>query len=123
MLFNYIIYNKPYFENFAETDHQAIINILKKLEIFIDNPGILKYFSESQMLEYKLQYWAIKEIYFSPHRVFLNELTEKQFIYRFHKAKKYMDYTQCSIYEFIAYFIHCVQEEMEIGGKVNDRKE
>lgn len=109
--------------NFAEKDRKSIINILQKLGVFIDNPDILKYFSENQILEYKLQYWTIKELYFSPHRVFLNELTEKQFIYRFHKAKKYMDYTQGSIYEFIAYFIHCIQEELEIGGNINDRKD
>lgn len=122
LLFNYIIYNKPNFEKISKEERKGIINILRKLDIFIDNTDILQYFSESQVFEYQLQYWAIKEIFFSPYKVFLGKLTRQQFVYRFFKAKKYMDIEKCSIYEFLAYFIRCIQEEMEEGGNINDRK-
>lgn len=124
LLFNYIIYNSPEknFENITSSDKQAIIKILKKLDIYVQNTEILQYFSESQKFEYELQYWAIKELYYSPYKIFLGKLTKQQFIFRFYKAKKYMDYSNCSIYEFSSYFIRCVQEEMEGGNNINDRK-
>lgn len=124
ILFNYIIYNaQEKFENMASSDRQAIIKILQKLNIYIDNAEILQYFSESKKFEYELQYWAIKELYYSPYKVLLDKLTRQQFLFRFYKAKKYMDLSKCSIYEFSSYFIRCVQGEMEKGGKINDRKE
>ena len=124
LLFNYIIYNNAHknFENVSQEDRQVIIKILQKLNIYIGNTGIIQYFSEIQKFEYELQYWAIKELYYSPYKVFLNNLTREQFLFRFCKAKKYMDYYNCSIYEFSSYFIRCIQEEMEGGNGINDRK-
>lgn len=121
-LFNYIIYNKKTTEKISQEDRAAIIKILKKLDIYIENPNILQYFSEERIYEYQLKYWAIKEIYFSPDKAFLINLNSKQFTFRFLKAKKYMDIEKCSIYEFLAYFIRCVKNEMEKGAKINDKK-
>ncbi len=124
LLFNYLIYNNAQkkFEDISQNEKDAIVKILKRLDIFIENPSIvLKYFSEEQKLEYKIQYWAIKEIYFSSLSIFLNDLTREQFILRFLKAKKYMKNSN-SINEFLNYFIFCLQEEMAAAHKIADRK-
>ena len=92
------------------------------MDLFIDNPDILQYFSEQKLYEYQLQYWAVKEIYFSPDKAFLINFNSKQFAFRFLKAKKYMDIKKCSIYEFLAYFIQCLKNEMQKGAKINDKK-
>lgn len=65
--------------------------------------------SELRIFEMKLQYWCIKEIYFSPYRTFLNNLTYERFTFRFLKAKKYCGYD--NLYKFLNYFIKCVQED------------
>lgn len=96
--------------------------ILDKLEIYIKNPNILGLYTEEKIFEYKLLYWAIKEIYFSPQRIFLNSLTREQLYFRYFKSKKYMDSNSCSVYEFLAYFITSLNEELEKGAGINDRK-
>ncbi len=121
-LFNYFIYNTTTSEKITSEDRDIIIKILERLDIYITNPKILEYFNEQQKYDYKLKYWAIKEIYFSPDKAFLYNLTRKQFEFRFLKAKKYMDIKKCSIYEFLAYFIKCLKNEMQKGAKINDRK-
>ena len=96
--------------------------MLKRLDLFIENPEVvLKYFSEEQKIEYKIIYFAIKEIYFSPTKIFLADLTREQLELRFLKTKKYMKNSK-SIQEFINYFIYCLNEEMFIAHKIADRK-
>ena len=95
---------------------------LKKMDIFIENSTVLEALPEEKILEYKLLYWAVKEIYYSPQRLFLNTLTREQLYFRYFKAKKYMNLNKCSIYEFSAYFITCLNEELEAGGNISDRK-
>ena len=64
LYFIYIIYNKgSQFKNIAEADKKAIVAILKKLELYIDEPTILEYMTEEQLLELKIQYWVIKELF------------------------------------------------------------
>ena len=124
LLFNYIINNNgsPKKIKIPLEDKENIIMFLKKLDIYIENPKIIDMFPEEKILEYKLLYWAIKEIYYSPQKILLNSLTREQLYFRYYKSKKYMDLNKCSIYEFAAYFITCLDEEMERGNRINDRK-
>lgn len=124
LLFNFIINNNSSTKEIKIPlkDKENIIMYLKKLDIYIDNSRALAIFPEEKILEYKLLYWAIKEIYFSPQRIFLDTLTKQQMYFRYYKSKKYMDLNKCSIYEFSAYFITCLNEEMEATNKINDRK-
>ena len=125
LYFNYI-YNKGLtkFENISANDKVAIINIMKRLEIYftpVNNTETWQYLSDEQLFDIKLQYWCVKEIYFSPYRTFLNELTRERFIFRFLKAKKY-----CSLdnpYEFLNYFIKCVQEDFYKNTKELEREQ
>lgn len=103
-------------------DKDSIIAVLKKLDLYIDNPQILAWMSEHIKLNYKMQYWLIHEIYYSPYKLFLNQMTRKQFLFRYSKAKKYASMKKLNIDEFIKYFMRCIQEEMEATNKINDRK-
>lgn len=124
VFFNFIINNKSSTQkiNIPLEDKENLIMFYRKLDIYIDNPYILEIIPEEKIFEYKLLYWAIKEIYYSPQRLFLDSLTKEQMYLRYYKTKKYMDLDQCSIDEFSAYFITCLNEEMEVGKKINDRK-
>ena len=112
------------FENISEYDKCAIINIMRKLEIFFPDPLGMEswqYMDKQKLQDIKFQYWCIKEIYFSPYRAFLYTLTRDRFIFRFLKAKKY-----CSLdnpYEFMNYFIKCVQEDFYKNKKEIEEKQ
>ena len=69
---------------------------------------------QERVLDEKIMFWALKEIYLSPHRVYLNNLTREKFILKYYKTKKYI--TEKPYYrleEIINYFIVCLHEEME----------
>jgi len=54
-------------------EKHGIVGILKRLDVFVPNE-IIKYLSDEQLLEYKIKYWAVKEIYISPHKALLKEI-------------------------------------------------
>ena len=69
---------------------------------------------QERVLDEKIMFWALKEIYLSPHRVYLNKLTREKFTLKYYKIKKYI--TEKPYYrleEIINYFIVCLHEEME----------
>lgn len=122
LYFNFIINNGvENFENISEKDKNAIILILEKLDLYIDNLDILKYFSKKNIINYQVQYWLIKEIYYSEYKMFLSKMTRNQFIFRYLKATKYIDFKN-DLQGFVKYFIRCLQEEMEVSNGINDRK-
>ena len=122
LYFNFIINNGiENFENISQDDKKAIILILKRLDLYIDNLDILKYFSEEKLIDYQVQYWLIKEIYFSEYKIFLSKITRKQFIFRYLKAMKYINFRN-DLQGFVKYFFRCLQEEMEVSNGINDRK-
>lgn len=123
--FNYIINNKgeQKFENMKPVDKDSIVLVLKRLDLYIGNPGIMKYMDIRVKQDYKVQYWLIHEIYFSSYKMFLNTMTREQFLFRYSKAKKYAQLNHmCTAEKFIKYFMRCIQEEMEATNKINDRK-
>lgn len=123
LFFNYIINNNnsvENFENMKQDEKEAIVNLLKRLDLYIDNVNILELMPESEIKRYKIQYWLIHEIYYSPYKIFLVNLSRKQFFFRYYKALKYMN--NCNLYEFISYFMRCVQEELEKSNEISDRK-
>lgn len=104
-------------------DKDSIIVVLKRLDLYIENPLVLKNMSSHIILDFQMQYWLIHEIYFSPYKIFLNTITRKQFLFRYAKAKKYANKNHIgTAKKFIKYFMRCIQEEMEATNKINDRK-
>lgn len=111
LYFKYI-YNKASAKNFKikEADKKAIVILLKRLGMYAENYEIFDYYKPNDLLDLKLQYWAIKEIYFSPYKVYLNEMTREQFMLRFLKSKKYVKTSDT--WHFLNYFIKSIQEEL-----------
>ena len=67
-----------------------------------------------RVLDEKIMFWALKEIYLSPHKVYLNKLTREKIILKYYKTKKYIaEKEYYRLEEIINYFIACLREEME----------
>lgn len=100
-----------------EIDKIVIVNKLKKLEIYIKE--IPYSLSEEAIEDLKIQYWTIMEIYLSPYKIYLNKLTRENFIFRFLKVKKYINYklgSEDDLKHFVSYFIKSLMEELKGNG-------
>ena len=111
LLFNYLINNVKKFENLNDNDRIAIVNVLKRLEIYVTS---LNSIPKNMIDDLKLQYWTIKELYLSPYKLYLDKLTNKKFMFRYLKTKQYMECdSEEKIGDFIAYFIKSLREDLE----------
>lgn len=115
-LFIYMITGQKNEESFSSVDREAIIYILKRLEIYIQKIEQLEYLTEDRILEYKLQYWTIKEIHFSPYKVYLNTLTRDRFLLKFLQTQKYITIdNEEKLSEFVSYFITVLRDDFAKG--------
>jgi hypothetical protein len=90
----------------------AIVQVLKRLEIYCE--GNIDYLTEEKVFELQLQYWTITQIYLSPYKVYLNELTRNKFILKYLQTEKYIIIeNEENIQDFINYFITCLRKEFE----------
>lgn len=111
-LFNYLIYKEKNFENLEEINRIAIIQVLKRLEIYFE--GNINYLTKEKIFELQLQYWTITQIYLSPYKVYLNDLTRNKFILKYLQTEKYIIIeNEENIQDFINYFITCLRKEFE----------
>jgi hypothetical protein len=115
LFFNFISNKEAEFEGIAESQKQGIIVNLKRLEIYIDSSTDLDLLPKEFVEDAKLQYWVVKELYFSEYKVFLDELSRKDFLFRYLKTKKYMEIEKGNYdkEEFVSYFITCLHDEMK----------
>lgn len=115
LFFNYIFNEEAKFDEISPSQKQGIIIILKRLDIYIDSTTNLECLPEDFVMDTKIKYWVVKELYFSEYKVFLNDLTGKDFMFRYLKTKKYMEMATKSydIEEFVSYFITCLHDEMK----------
>lgn len=115
LLFNYIYKgNSGEKIGLNENDRECLIVLLKRLEMYCGNIEIYNLMPQERVLDEKIMFWALKEIYLSPHRVYLNKLTREKFTLKYYKTKKYI--TEKPYYrleEIINYFIVCLHEAME----------
>lgn len=122
MFFNYISNGEAEFDGISSSQKQGIIVALQKLEIYI-NPSVdLSCLPSDYVTDAKIQYWVVKELYFSEYKVFLNNLTRGDFMFRYLKTKKYMEMATrgYDVEEFVSYFITCLHDEMK-GEKNVDK--
>ena len=71
-------------------------------------------FTVNKLIETKIFYWAIKELYFSSYRALLNKLTYNNLCLRFLKSKEYVaSENGIDLERVIAYFIKCLQTELK----------
>lgn len=111
LLFNYLINKNKKFENLKEADRESIVAILKRLDIY----PVSEYMTEERIYDLKVQYWAVTELYLSPYKIYLNDYERDDFIFRFLKAKKYVDYTKSEqeLNHFMGYFIKSLQTDLK----------
>lgn len=111
--FNYIYNNEQNFEGISAEQKNGIIHLLEKLGIYISNMQTLKYLKDEQLLEIKIQYWTIKELYLSSYVVYLNQLTPTKFLNKFLLAKEYIQLTKDTLTDFVNYFIKILRNEFD----------
>lgn len=109
--FNYINNsNAKKFENITAMDKVNLIETLIRLDLFVKNEEAIKPMTIEAKQDLKLQYWILKELYFSAYKVYLNKITREQFLLRFYKAKKYVNPNE-NIYKFLNYAIKSLQQD------------
>ena len=110
-----IIYQKKSgakFDKLKESEKAGIIQLLKQVEIYVENQQILDYMTDEQILDLKIQYWSIKELYKGPYKVFLNNLTREQFLFKYLQAKKYINQDEEFKEDIVKYFIRILQTDL-----------
>ena len=91
LLFNYIYKNGSGEKiGLTQNDKSNLILIYSKLELYVNNSKAYELMSAERVLDEKIMLWAIKEIYLSPHKIYLNTLTRDKFILKYYKTKKYI---------------------------------
>ncbi len=115
LLFNYIYKNGSGEKiGLTQNDKSNLILIYSKLEMYVNDSKIYNIMPAERVLDEKIMFWAIKEIYLSPHKIYLNTLTRDKFILKYYKTKKYItEKENYKIKEIIDYFIVCLHDEME----------
>lgn len=115
LLFNYIYKNGSGEKiGLTQNDKSNLILIYSKLELYVNNSKAYELMSAEKVLDEKIMLWAIKEIYLSPHKIYLNTLTRDKFILKYYKTKKYItEKENYKIKEIIDYFMVCLHDEME----------
>lgn len=108
--YNYI-YKGAGFEKLNDTDKMALINVLKKLDIYIENEKILIYLSAEQKLDLLIQHWVVKEIYLTAYNVYLNKLCRDDFICIYNRCKNKIREkdSELEVDRFISYLIKSLQ--------------
>ena len=113
-LFIYIIDGQKNDTNISDIDRTALVTCLKNLEIYFPDIELLKYLTDEQQLDYELQYWTIKEIYFSPYKIYLNSLKRTKFLLKYLQTKKYISIdNEYKLTDFINYFIKILRKDFE----------
>lgn len=115
LLFNYIYEGGSGKKiGLKEKDREPLRLLLKQFEMYCGNIEIYNLMPEERVLDEKIMFWGLKEIYLSPHRVYLNDLKRDQFALKYYKTKKYiMEKSNYRLEEVINYFIVCLHEEIE----------
>lgn len=115
LLFNYIYKNGSGEKiGLTQNDKSNLILIYSKLELYVNNSKAYELMSDERVLDEKIMLWAIKEIYLSPHKIYLNTLARDKFILKYYKTKKYItEKENYKIKEIIDYFMVCLHDEME----------
>ena len=88
LLFNYIYEEGNGKEiGLKQKDKEPLITLLKRLEMYCSTSEIYKLMPEERVLDEKIMFWGLKEIYLSPHRVYLKDLKRDQFALKYYKTK------------------------------------
>ena len=110
--FNLIINNKAEEMNMTGSAFQGFKLILKKLDLIV-NQDFLKHLSQKQILEYKVIYYSLTELWKSSYVVLLYKLTRDEVFHKLYKTEENLvsldEITEEDLEGFIGYFITCLQ--------------
>lgn len=87
-----------------------VINILKKLELYMTDKKTFEIMTEERQKDLLIQYYVIDEFSKSPYNFLLYKLNTENFNFRYKKAMKYVD--KSDLERFVSYLIDCLQEEL-----------
>lgn len=117
LLFNYI-YEGEY-ENCSKiglnpTDRTPLIVLLQRIGLYVDKVSTYSLMPPERILDEKIMLWCVKEIYLSPHKVYLNNLNWDKLAHKYLKTKKYItEKPDYRLEEIINYFMVCLHDELE----------
>lgn len=124
LLFNYINKgeNEKFFKDISQSQRSGIRILLNKFNVLVENDNALKYYDDEKLLETQVQYYVVKELYFSPYKVLLEKLTKEEFTLKFLKTKKYVNLQEDNINKFINYFKKTLKEKVDRGFQNEDKR-
>lgn len=103
------------FEKINDTQKRGIVLLLEKLGVYIEPGTNLKAIPKEVLLDTKIIYWVIKELYFSPYNIYLNNIERKTFMNKYMLSKKYIGLNYAddqSITQLINYLIVTIRKEL-----------
>lgn len=112
LLFNFLISNDPKknFESITQNEKKDIVLILKRLDIYMNK--VLSDMPKERLTAWKIQYFVVKELYFSSYRVYLNDLTREMLEHKYQKANEYIKAKNGTVEDLVPYLIKCLQKEL-----------
>ena len=115
LLFNYLYKGESGAEiGLKEKDREGLINTLQHLELYAQDPIAYNLMTVERVLDEKIMIWAVKEIYLSPHKVYLNDLKRDKLVLKYLKTKKYItEKPNYRLEEIINYLMVCLHDEFE----------
>ena len=115
LLFNYLYKGESGAEiGLKEKDREGLIHTLQHLELYAQDPIAYNLMTVERVLDEKIMQWAVKEIYLSPHKVYLNDLKRDKLVLKYLKTKKYItEKPNYRLEEIINYLMVCLHDEFE----------
>lgn len=119
-LFINITENENFEDGLSFDEREIFRRLLHRLELDVKVEHF-KYLTDEKILEYKVMYWALKELMTSAYKIYEYDLDRKTFLLKFLLTKHYkiLEDNEESIKDFISYFIKCLQNELKKGDKNN----
>ncbi len=96
------------------TDRENLIILLRRCKLYAENELTYNLMPPETVLDNKILTWCVKELYLSPHKVFLMNLNWEKLTHKYLKAKKYItEKPNYTLEEVINYCMVCLYEELE----------
>ncbi len=114
--YNFINKEEAKFEGIHPTDRKDLINILKANDLYVypESEAILQ--ETNRLNEFKIYYWVIKEIYFSPYKGYIRKLKIEKIQMLYLQSIKYVMLRKKENYtllDIMNYLIKSIELEAE----------
>lgn len=114
-IFNLIIDNNAEKIGMTENAFRGFKLILKKLDLIVTQ-DFLKQLSQKQILEYKVIYYSLIELWNSSFVMYLYKITRDELFHKLYKTEENLgllsEISEDDLEGFVGYFITCLQNIM-----------